>query len=88
MFLKLASFFILYLLSTFLIVPVIAKPFGRVQLPITETNKLRPLNVLTSILNRNYVKPELKQTAFEVAEQMNQKFPGTVLNYLDANLDF
>ncbi len=86
--LKLTSFLTLYLLTTFLIVPFIAKPFGRVPLPLTETNNLKPLNILTCILNRNYVRPALRQTAYDVAKQMNSKFPGTILNYLDANFPF
>jgi hypothetical protein len=53
-----------------------------------ETNNLQPLNILTCFLNRNYVKPELRHTIFEVAKQMNDKFPGTILNYLDANFPF
>jgi hypothetical protein len=83
-----ASFLILYSVISFFIVPAIAKPLGRVQLPLTETNHLQPLNILTYILNRNYTQPELKQTAFEVAIQMNNKFPGTTVNYLDANFPF
>jgi hypothetical protein len=86
--LKLTSFITLYLLGTFLIVPFIAKPLGRVPLPLKETNNLRPLNILTCILNRNYVRPELRQTAYVVAKEMNIKFPGTVVNYLDANFPF
>lgn len=85
---RLTYFLILYCLTTFLLVPFIAKPFGRVSLPITKTNHLQPLNILTCILNRNYVKPELKKTAFEVAELMNEKYPGTITNYLDANFPF
>lgn len=85
---RFTSFLTLYCLATFLIVPVIAKPFGRVALPLTATNHLQPLNILTCFLNRNYVRPELKQTAFEVANQMNDKFPGTTTNYLDANFPF
>ncbi|NHM08323.1 hypothetical protein G4D82_13930 [Flavobacterium sp. CYK-4] len=85
---RFTSFLTLYCLTTFLIVPVIAKPFGRVPLPLTETNYLQPLNILTCFLNRNYVRPELKQTAFEVATKMNDKFPGTTTNYLDANFPF
>lgn len=65
-----------------------ARPFGRVPLPITETNHLQPLNKLTCILNRNYVRPELKQIAFEVAQQMDVKHPGTVINFLDGNFPF
>jgi hypothetical protein len=73
---------------TFLIVPIIAKPLGRVPLPLTETNHLRPLNILTCFLNRHYVKPALKQTAIEVAKQMHDQYPGTTINYLDANFPF
>lgn len=85
---RLISFVMLYCLTTFLIVPVIAKPLGRVPLPLTEENNLRPLNMLTCFLNRNYVRPSLRQTAFEVAKQMNDKFPQTTVNYLDANFPF
>jgi len=85
---RFTSFLTLYCLTTFLIVPVIAKQLGRVPLPLTETNYLQPLNIWTCFLNRNYVRPELKQTAFEVAKQMNVKFPGTTVNYLDANFPF
>jgi hypothetical protein len=85
---RFTSFLTLYCLTTFLIVPVIAKPLGRVPLPLTETNYLQPLNIWTCFLNRNYVRPELKQTVFEVAKQMNVKFPGTTVNYLDANFPF
>ncbi len=85
---RFTSFLTLYCLTTFLIVPLIAKPLGRVPLPMTETSHLQALNILTCFLNRNYVRPELKQTAFEVANQMNDKFPGTITNYLDANFPF
>jgi hypothetical protein len=86
--LKVLSFLTIYTLTTFLIVPLFAKAFGRVPLPLTEINNLKPLNILTCFLNRNYVKSELKQTVFDVAKQMNEKFPGTTLNYLDANFPF
>ncbi len=86
--LKFISFLTFYSIATFLIVPVLAKPFGRVPLPLTQTENLRPLNFLTCFLNRHYVRPELKRTTIEVAKQMNSKFPGTVLNYLDANFPF
>lgn len=79
---------VLYCLATFAVVPIIASPLGRVRLPITETHHLKPLTILTCLLNRNYVKPELRQTAFEVAIQMNHKFPGTSVNFLDGNFPF
>ena len=85
---RLASFFTRYCVATFVLVPIIARPFGRVPLPLIVTNHLQPLNVFTSFLNRHYVRPELKQIAYEVAEEMNKKFPGTKTNYLDANFPF
>ena len=85
---RFTSFLTLYCLTTFLIVTVIAKPLGRVPLPLTKQNHLQPLNILTCFLNRNYVRQELKQAAFNVAKQMNDKFPGTTTNYLDANFPF
>ena len=85
---RFASFFLIYCFATFIIVPRVAKYFGRVPLPMIQTNNIQPLNSLTFFLNRNYVKPELMQAAFSVAKQMNKKFPGTTLNYLDANFPF
>ncbi|OYU94634.1 MAG: hypothetical protein CFE21_15260 [Bacteroidetes bacterium B1(2017)] len=86
--LKFTLFVSLYLFFTFLIVPPIAKHFGRVPLPISEQNGLRPLTKLTCLLNRNYVRTELRELAFSVATQMGQKYPGTCVNYLDANFPF
>jgi hypothetical protein len=86
--LKIFSFLALYSFVTFLIVPSLAKLSGRVPLPVTQTDNLRPLNFLTCFLNRHYVRPELKQIAMDVAKQMSDKFPGTVINYLDANFPF
>ncbi|MFN0203852.1 MAG: hypothetical protein ACKVTZ_20185 [Bacteroidia bacterium] len=85
---RISSFLILYGLTTFIIVPIIAKPLGRVPLPFIETNHLKPLNILTCLLNRHYVRPALKQAAFEVAKQMHDKYPEVTINYLDANFPF
>lgn len=85
---KLFSFVLLYILFVFVIVPLIAKPFGRVPLPLFESHHVRPANILTVLLNRNYVRPELRQATFDVADKMHKKYPGTVLNYLDANFPF
>lgn len=85
---KLISFLALYSIGTFFIVPPIAKISGRVPLPVLQPDNLKPLNFLTCFLNRHYVRPELKQAAFDVAKQMSNKFPGTVINYLDANFPF
>jgi hypothetical protein len=86
--LKVFSFLLLYLILTFTLVPALAKLFGRVPLPITNTHHLQPLNIITCLLNRNYVRPELINIAFEVADQTASKYPNTFVNYLDANFPF
>ncbi|HEY8894944.1 MAG TPA: hypothetical protein VIM79_09005 [Niastella sp.] len=85
---KSLSFILLYTIATFLIVPVLAKPFGRVRLPLSTGNSLRPLTFLTCLLNRNYVRIELKAAALQVAAEMSKIYPGTVVNYLDGNFPF
>jgi hypothetical protein len=85
---KTTTFLVLYITCTFLIIPPLAKLFGRVPLPMTNTNSLQPLNILTCVFNRNYVWPQLKDVAFDVAMQMNNRYPGTVTNYLDASFPF
>ncbi len=87
-FYKFVSFFIIYCIATFALVPLIAKPFGRVPLPVFESNHLQPQNTLTCFLNRHYVNLILRKTAFEVSTQMNEKHPNTIVNYLDANFPF
>jgi len=85
---KVLAFTALYLFSVFVIVPPIAKLFGRVAMPLTTTNHVRPTNMLTVILNRNYVRPELRRATFDVAAKLSKKYPGTTLNYLEANFPF
>jgi hypothetical protein len=85
---KLTAFLVLYSLATFLIVPIIAKPLGRVRMPISTTNHIRPATIWTCLLNRNYVRPALRDMAFDVANQMAAKYPGTTLNYLDCSFPF
>jgi hypothetical protein len=43
---------------------------------------------MTCILNRHYVRPELKENIKSVAKKMNKKYPNTILSYLDANFPF
>jgi energy-coupling factor transporter transmembrane protein EcfT len=85
---KVLSFATLYLVFVFLIVPPTAKSFGRVPLPVFENRNLKPASIWTCLLNRNYVRPQLRDITYKVAEGMNNKFPGTTINYLDANFPF
>jgi len=85
--LKIAAFIFPYLASTFFLIPLIAKPFGgRVPLPVN--GNLKPLNIITCLLNRHYVNPSLKEAASAIAVQMKEQFPGTTVNYLDASFPF
>lgn len=78
----------LYLIFVFVIVPLAARSLGRVPLPMFESRHLQPANIWTCLLNRNYVRPQLREIAFEVASSMNSKYPGARINYLDANFPF
>jgi len=80
------AFFSLYLISTFAVVPLIAPIFGRTALPLA--GNLQPLNFVTCLLNRHYVKPNLKEQLISISEVMSVKFSGTKTNYLDANFPF
>jgi len=74
----------LYLFSTFLIVPVIAPIFGREK--VINTEKIKPTNYMTVLLNRNYVRPKLSELLNQTEKELN----GTniEIHYLDANFPF
>lgn len=85
---KVVSFLTLYGLISFLLVPLLAKPFGRVPLSMTSDGNLKPLTIWTCLLNRQYVRPELKEVVSKIAVKMNGAYPGTITHYLDANFPF
>jgi hypothetical protein len=64
---KTVAFSAIYLVFVFALVPLIAKPLGRQQLPLLETSHVKPARVFFFLLNRNYVNPELKKIIFDVA---------------------
>ncbi|NOQ75818.1 MAG: hypothetical protein GQ574_27685 [Crocinitomix sp.] len=84
---KTGSFLIFYLLICLFIVPILARPFGRVPLPMNHAN-LQPLNIMTCLLNRHYVTEELLDATLSATEDLNTVYPGTVIAYLDANFPF
>ncbi|MBN8789931.1 MAG: hypothetical protein J0I84_22850 [Terrimonas sp.] len=85
---KLLGFVTLYFLISIFIVPHAAKQFGRVSLPIFAGDHIKPLNIITCLLNRHYVNATLKASLNDVAKQINMQYPNTVINYLDANFPF
>ncbi len=74
----------LYLLATFLIVPLLASLFGREK--IQDSQWLRPTNYMTVVLNRNYVKPAFNDVLKEISHNLGEE--GIQLRYLDANFPF
>jgi hypothetical protein len=89
-FAKVSLFFLMYLFCSLVIVPPLAAKFGRVPMPwrVQENNPVRPLNKLTCLLNRHYVRKPLRALVSSVAIQMNHQFPGTIIAYLDSGLPF
>jgi hypothetical protein len=85
---KLLGLLALHLVVTFLLVPPLARLWGRVPLPVRGTAHVAPLTVWTCLLNRHYVKPALGQSLYEAARQLHAAFPGTQVAYLDANFPF
>lgn len=83
----LISFSTIYLLFTFFIIPPLANHFGRVPLPL-YSDTIKPLNVMTCILNRHYVRPKLKSNITNASIEISKKYPNTIVSYLDANFPF
>jgi len=77
-------FSVLYLISTFLIVPKIAPIFGREI--VINTEKIEPTSYLTILLNRNYVKPELNILLKETEKNLHNTI--IKIKYLDACFPF
>jgi hypothetical protein len=85
---KTFSFVTLYLTVVLVAVPFIAPMFGRVPLPVFQNRNLKPANIWPCLLNRHYVKPQLRHITYQAAEAMSLKYPGATVNYLDANFPF
>lgn len=82
--LRIFLFIGLYLFFAQVITPFVAKSFGRVALPITNS-KLKPATHATWLANRHYVKEELYELLQETGDQLPE---GMSLVYLDACFPF
>lgn len=76
----------LYCIVSILVVPPLAQKFGRVPLPMYD--EVRPLNIVTCILNRHYVRPALREAVLQSAETFRKQYPDAVVNYLDGCFPF
>lgn len=78
-------FTLLYLVSNLLVVPPLAKHFGREQLPVLNDN-LKPKNIFYPLLFRNYVTPKLKNLLIISSKELIKD--NINITYLDANFPF
>ena len=83
---RIGLFIVLYLLVTFLLVPLTAPVFGRER--IKNTDLISAHSFFYKLLNRNYVRPELNKALQQISIGLNQKHQGIKLIYLDANFPF
>ena len=77
-------FLVLYLFTTFAIIPVVAPLFGREK--IKHTKLIQPTNYFTVLLNRNYVVPEVNSLLSNTERLL--KNTEISIHYLDANFPF
>lgn len=77
-------FGVLYLNTSFLLVPYIAPMFGRE--PVKHSHNIKATSFLTIILNRNYVTPDINNLLKKIATQLKET--GIEIRYLDANFPF
>jgi len=83
---RVVLFIVIYLFSTFFIIPKLAPIFGREK--IKETDLIHANFFGTILLNRNYVKPELNKVLTKISKDLNTKHKGLKIIYLDANFPF
>ncbi len=77
---------ITYLLFVFILLPSLAPFGGRVALPLT--GPVKPLNIITCLLNRHYVTKTLRSDLIKTGENLENIFPNSSVSYLDANFPF
>lgn len=81
---RIIVFSIIYLIATFIIVPLIAPVFGREK--VKHSIKIRPANYATVLMNRNYVAPKVNNLLANAEKELTHTKIG--IRYLDANFPF
>jgi len=79
-----------YILVTLVVIPLVARPFGRVALPVVASREvpLAPRSPWFWLTNRHYAKPDVRDVVVEAAKKVRDRHPGTVVHYLDAGFPF
>jgi len=83
---KLLLFLGIYLLTTFLVIPPLARINGRE--PVKHSEVIDCHNWLTFLLNRNYVTPKMNSMLQSSAKKIRSAYPELKLIYFDANFPF
>ncbi|MCF2870591.1 hypothetical protein L0664_05895 [Octadecabacter sp. G9-8] len=66
----------------------VAPVMGRVPLSCLSDQALTVQSPMYCVLNRQYVTPELRDVLVDMSQHMDETFPGTVTQVLDANFPF
>ena len=77
---------VLYLLATYVIVPITAPIFGREK--IKESEMVQAHSFFYKLANRNYVRPALNEAIGKIAGEFERQNSGIKMVYLDANFPF
>ena len=78
----------LYAVVTVFVVPPVAEAFGRVPLPCATEGPLVPRSWVFCAANRNYVVPEMRAAALEIADGVAGRVPNGSVAYLDGGFPF
>ncbi|MEM6344198.1 MAG: hypothetical protein AAF927_09975 [Bacteroidota bacterium] len=83
------AFMVWWCLCSLVIIPLLAPPLsGREAMPVWSNPHLKPQHIGYALLNRHYVRPQLKTLLEESAAALDKKYPGTVTAYLDCCFPF
>lgn len=86
-----AVFLVLHVGVSELLLPAAAPVLsGRVRLPCAsgEGASVLPASLAYCLLNRNYVRPELRALVLALGADLARAYPGSVVRYLDAGFPF
>lgn len=79
-------FVVIYSLTIFVFVPILAPLGGREK--VKNRFNVEPVNYIGGLMNRNYVTPELNKYLDEVSQYLAKTNPSLKLRYLDACFPF
>jgi hypothetical protein len=80
---------VLYGAATQFLVPPLAATIGRVRLPCGERSpSLAPATKLTCVLNRGYVRKEVRELLLALGDHMVERFSGSRVTTLEASFPF